>query len=1175
MSFVHLHVHSHYSLLDGLPKIGELVERAVELRQPALALTDHGVMYGAVEFYQAVTAAGLKPIIGVEAYVARHRHTDKRPKVDERPYHLTLLAATEDGYRNLVKLTTMAHVHGFYYKPRIDEALLEKYHAGIIALSGCLNGKIPSLIRNQDRDGARQTIRRYRELFGNDHFFLELQDRPNLPEQAVVNSQLITLSKELGVPLVATNDAHYARPEDSEAQDLLLCIQTKRLQADSDRMSYLGGDYSLRPSQEMASAFADEPEAISNTLAIADRCRFEMKLGKTLLPTFTVPGSKKPIDYLRELCERNLSKRYGHKPSPAVRQRLEYELSVIDKTGFAPYFLIVQDFVNWAKDNGIVVGPGRGSSAGSIVAYLTTITNVDPLKYELLFERFLNPDRVVMPDFDIDFADTRRDEVLAYVADRYGHDHVAQIITFGTMAARAAIRDVGRVMGLPYAFCDRIAKLVPMFTSLSDAIQAVPELKELYENDPDGRRLLDRAKKLEGVARHASTHACGVIITPEPLDQYVPLQISTSDDESIVTQYSYTHVETLGLLKMDFLGLKNLTVIERAISLIAKVHGTTLDLDTIPFDDPKTFRLLQEGKTTGVFQLESSGMRRYLMQLKPTELEDIIAMISLYRPGPMELIPQFIAGKHGRTQTRYLHPKLKPILEKTHGVAVYQEQIIQIARDLAGFTLSEADVLRKAVGKKIAKLLNEQREKFIAGCINNGLTKQTAEQIFAFIEPFARYGFNRAHATCYAHISYQTAYLKANYPAEFMAALLTADQDDTDRIALEVEECRSLGLPVLPPEINESYDTFTVIKDNASTRLRFGLGAIKNVGQNFITSVIAERKENGSFANLEDFLRRLHSQDLNKKILESLIKSGALDAFGERGQMLANVSELLQYARAADVEAATGQTNLFGQLPVTNAPGLRLKASAPAEQKQYLSWEKELLGLYLSKHPLTVYRDLLAPVTRPIAEVTKHPARESVRVGGIITGIQRVLTRTNEPMLFVKIEDPTGALECLVFPSILKDSASLWQEETIIIVTGKLSPKDESTKLLVDSVQLFDPTHPPASPARPRRAESEAGEASRGRAPALPPFKQRSLGQPTTVITISLVNAKADQKTLASLKQILAHHRGSYPVHLLLSNRNARAKIVATHYSVRHNEQLVKEIEQLIGANTISLQPRL
>ncbi|MFC1662906.1 DNA polymerase III subunit alpha [Patescibacteria group bacterium] len=1152
MQFVHLHVHSHYSLLDGLPKITEIVDRTQELKMPAVALTDHGVMYGAVEFFQLATAKGIKPIIGVEAYVARHGHTDKRPKVDERPNHLTLLAINGVGYKNLVKLTTLAHLKGYYYKPRVDEKLLRQYHEGIVALSGCLQGKIPSLIINHDVKKAKQTIKEYQDIFGPDNFYLELQHHPSIQQQKLVNDQLTTMGRELGVPLVATNDSHYARPEDAEAQDLLLCIQTKKLQADTDRMNYTDEDYSLRSTEEMIQAFSDTPEAISNTVKIADRCTFEMELGKTLLPHFSVPEGQKPIDYLKQLCLKNIPHRYGPNPSAEVTERLEYELSVIEKTGFASYLLIVQDFVNWAKNNGIVVGPGRGSAAGSIIAYLTNTTNVDPLKYELLFERFLNPERIAMPDIDMDFADTRRDEVIDYVADRYGHDHVAQIITFGTMAARASIRDVGRVIGLPYSYCDRVAKMVPMFTSLEKAIEVVPELHEIYDNDPDGKRLLDGAKKLEGVARHSSTHACGVVITPRPLDEYVPLQITTQDDNSVVTQYSYTNIEALGLLKMDFLGLKNLTIIENTIKLVAKTQEETIDLDKLPFDDKNTFKLLREGKTTGVFQLESSGMRRYLMQLKPNDLEDIIAMISLYRPGPMELIPDFIGGKHGKIKAKYLHPKLKPILEKTYGVAVYQEQIIQIARDLAGFSLAEADVLRKAVGKKIAKLLNEQHEKFIAGCIDNGITKSTAEQIFAFIEPFARYGFNRAHATCYAHISYQTAYLKANYPAEFMAALLTGDQDDTDRIALEVEECRQMNIPVMAPDINESFATFTVIHDQEGSRLRFGLGAVKNVGDNFIASAITERKTNGHYKNLEDFLKRISTKDLNKKILESLIKSGALDTFGERGQMLTNASELLQYARSADIEAASGQTNLFGRLPTNNLPTIKLKPTDKEDKKQYLLWEKDLLGLYLSEHPMSEYSEILSQVTTPIVEIIKTHPRGTHRIAGIITNIQRVLTRTNEPMLFVKVEDTTGGIEVLVFPSVLKETATVWQDENIIMLEGKISLKDGTPKLLVDKGQTFDE--------KKIRALKQQAAVKVG---------------VSKVLTINLSRSQADQDTLNNLKQILAKHSGRYPVHLLLSNNNSSSKMVATNYSVTHSQELVNKIEQLVGHNTISLEPKL
>ena len=894
--FTHLHVHSHYSLLDGLPKIDELVSFAKGQGSSALALTDHGVLYGAIEFYQSCTKAGLKPIIGVEVYVAPNGHTEKRAKIDDQHYHLILLAKNNIGYQNLIKLVTISHLEGFYYRPRVDHDLLEKYHEGLICLSACLGGELPVAILNGNMAGAEAIAQWHKKTFGPDNYYLELQHHPSLPNQDIVNTELKKLAKKLDLPLVATNDSHYLRPEDADAQDILLCIHLKKQQQDTQRMDMRGTDLSLLSADDMATAFADVPEALSNTMKIAAACTIELQLGKVQLPEYAVPSGKTAEVYLRQLAEAGVPTRYGT-TTPEVKERLEYELSVIEKTGFASYFLIVQDFVNWAKDHGIVVGPGRGSAAGSIVSYLLNITNVDPIKYELLFERFLNPERIAMPDIDIDFADTRRDEVIRYVESRYGKDHVAQIITFGTMAARAAIRDVGRVLGFPYSYCDRVSKLIPMFTTLDDAINNVPELKEIYENDPDAKRLMDSARKLEGVARHSSRHACGVVITKDPLEKNVPVQYASTDDLSIISQYSLHPIEDLGLLKMDFLGLSNLTILETCFAIIQQTRGMQLDLNAIPFDDKPSFKLLQRGDTTGVFQLESSGMKRYLRELKPTSLEDIIAMVALYRPGPMELIPQFIAGKHGSYKPTYLDKRLEPILHKTYGVAVYQEQVMQMARDVAGFTLGEADVLRKAVGKKIAKLLAEQKEKFVDGAIKNGVKPDAAVKIFEFIEPFARYGFNRSHAACYAVIAYHTAYCKANYPAEFMAALLTSDQHNTDRIAIEIEDARRMGIEVLPPDINESEASFSVVETEPKKwrTIRFGLKAIKNVGEHLVEAIIAEREKNGIFVSLEDFLQRVQHKDLNKKSIESLAKVGAFDRFVERQAVLDNIDDLLKF----------------------------------------------------------------------------------------------------------------------------------------------------------------------------------------------------------------------------------------------------------------------------------------
>ncbi|MBI4092637.1 MAG: DNA polymerase III subunit alpha [Candidatus Kerfeldbacteria bacterium] len=1137
MRFFNLHTHSHYSLLDGLPTIEALVSYAKDIGLDGLALTDHGVLYGALEFYQRAKAVGLKPIIGIEAYFTRGSRFDRSGHADERSNHLILLVQNRQGYSNLLKLVTASHLEGFYGKPRIDFELLEKYHNGLLCLSGCLNGPIPSLLVSGNDRQARSLSESFRDLFGKNRFAFELQHRPSIPAQSQVNAKLAALGRELGIPLVATNDSHYLRPDDAEAQDVLLCIQMKKQLDDTDRLTMRNEDLSLLPGSEMEQRFRDFPGAVEQSATMAEMVDFDFEFGKTILPHFPVPNKKSPMEYLRELCEEALQTRFAGKPLPKVRERLEYELQVIAKTGFAPYFLIVGDFVNWAKEHGIVVGPGRGSAAGSIVSYLLNITGVNPLEYDLLFERFLNPDRIAMPDIDIDFADSRRDEVIRYVQEKYGHDRVAGIITFGTMAARAAIRDVGRVLGLPYSYCDRVAKMIPMFSSLNDAIRNIPELSEIYDNDPPGRRLLATAKKLEGVARHASQHACGFIITKDPLEYTVPVQRASSDSDMLISQYSLHPIEDLGILKIDFLGLANLTILETTKSIVRATRKIDLDFDHLPLDNPPTFKLLKRGDTTGVFQLESSGMRRYLRELKPTSLEDIIAMISLYRPGPMELIPQYIAGKHGRYQPTYLDPRLEPILKKTYGVAVYQEQVMQMARDLAGFTMAEADVLRKAVGKKIARLLSEQRAKFVAGCVKNNIAKSTAEKIFEFIEPFARYGFNRAHAVCYALIAYQTAYCKANYPAEFMAALLTADQANTDRIALEVDECRRMGLMVLPPDINESFSSFSVVpspKTAQPTRIRFGLSAVKNVGDQLVAAIISERKTNGSFANLEDFLRRVQSKDLNRKSLESLIRAGALDTFGERKQMLENISNLLDINRGAEREALRKQMNLFGALPMANAPAIRLRTVEPATEHERLTWEKQLLGFYVSGHPLDQYRAGLAGRSViACANLTELPPGRRVQVAGVITAVQRKVTRTNEMMLFVRLEDHSGGVEVLVFPSVLKANPVPWQEERLVLINGKISDKDGTPKVLVDSVSDLRVVEDHSAPA---------------------------------TLTVRIPNA-ANERLWTDLKDIFRSFPG--PVKVVLVVEGDQERRISTNYLVRLQTELVQSIESLLGAGTV------
>lgn len=1057
MSFIHLHSHSHYSLLDGVPKIPELIAAAKKRGMNALALTDHGNMYGAIEFYEEAKKAGIKPIIGLEAYVTNEPLDARNPS--EQLYHLILLAKNTQGYKNLVKLCSISHINGFYYKPRIDMETLKQYSDGLIALSGCLSGEIAKTILSRGVEDAVPVAQKYCDIFGKENFFLEMQKHPSLPQQATVNEGLLQLREKLDIPIVATADSHYIERDDAEAQDVMLCIQTKKLLADTDRMTLRNENLSFTTTEEMRERFSDIPEAVDITQTIADSVNIEIELGKTQLPYFNVPEGITPEVYLRKMCEKGLEERY-ETVTEEIRQRLEYELDIINKTGFASYFLITQDFINWSKQQSIAVGPGRGSAAGSIVAYLTNITDVDPIKYKLLFERFLNPERISMPDIDTDFADIRRDDVLHYVEEKYGKDHVAQIITFGTMAARAAIRDVGRVLGLSYGYCDRLAKLIPMFTTLDEALATVPELSELVNQDTDAERLISIAKKLEGVVRHTSTHACAVVITKEPLDTSVPLQ-RDQDDGSIITQYSMKPIDDLGLLKMDFLGLKNLTIIEQSLAIIKATTGDEVLIDKIPLDDKKTYALLKKADTIGVFQLESSGMRRYLKQLKPTEIEDIIAMVSLYRPGPMEFIPQYIDGKHGKRTITYINERLKPILSKTYGIAVYQEQVMEIALQLAGFTYGEADVLRKAVGKKIKSLLDEQEHKMIQGMVNNGIHSSVAKEIWEFILPFARYGFNRSHAACYALIAYRTAYLKANYPAQFMAALLTADYGNSERVALEVKHAKEMGIEVLPPDINESFGTFSVVKDRIeegeSHRIRFGLKAIKNVGEHIITVIISERKENGPYTTLENFLQRVQDKDLNKKSLESLIKCGALDCFGERNLMLMNIDVLLQFAKRAQLERDSGQTNLFGGLDESTLPKLTLSPAQPIDQKIQLNWEKELLGLFVSGHPLDRYSAQLREISKPFAELREHPKREALTLIGIVLGNKRIYTKKGDAMLFVSLADDTAEIEAIIFPKIYTETLTLWENDSIVEVTGKLNDKDGTLKIIVDSASLFNP----------------------------------------------------------------------------------------------------------------------
>lgn len=1050
-NFIHLHNHSHYSLLDGLTKIPDLVAKAKEYKMTSLALTDHGNMYGAIQFYKTCKDAGIKPIIGCEVYISPRRMTDKQPRIDTKPYHLVLLTRNYEGYKNLIKLVTASHLTGYYYKPRIDKELLEKYSYGLIGMSACLHGEVSRHVLNGNYQKAKGAIVFYKKCFGDDGFYLEVQHHPDLPDQNKVNEVFYKLGPETKTKLVATNDCHYLNDEDKEAHEVLLSVQTGKDFDDKSRLSMSECDLSFYSPEHAKNIFSSHPEVLANTLEVAKKCNLDLTLGKTFLPIFELPKGISAFSYLRKLTKEGFAKRYPDATTDLIK-RFEYELSVIEKTGFADYFLIVADFINWAKNNGIIVGPGRGSAVGSVVSYCLNITDLEPTQYGLLFERFLNPERISMPDIDIDFADDRRDEVIAYVKKKYGENHVAQIITFGTMAARGSIRDTTRALGMTYDEGDRIAKLIPFGKSIKESLEEVSELKKIYDTEEDPKRLINMAKKLEGVARHAGTHACGVVISQKELTEYLPLQQSTRGETSITTQYAMGDVETIGLLKMDFLGLSNLTVIKNATRIIRKTKNIDIDITKIPLDDKKTYRLLSSGKTTGVFQLESDGMKRYLKQLKPSVFEDIIAMVALYRPGPMENIPDFIDQKHGKKKIVYLHPKLEPILAPTYGIIVYQEQIMQLARDLGGFTMGEADVLRKAIGKKIKELLAEQKKRLHDGMIKNGISAETAKRIWRFIEPFAQYGFNKCHAACYALIAYQTAYLKANFPSEYMAALLTSDFGNLDRVAIEISECENLGIKVMPPSVNEGFMEFGVI--SKSVNISFGLSAIKGIGSKVAEMIMEERKNKGEYKSLEDFLTRLGPEVINKKTMESLAKSGAIDCFSERNKILAGIELILKYGSTAHKQAQTGQIGLFDMGTNENQKFNKMKLPQvdPANKKQRLTWEREFLGIYLSEHPLDDVKDELEKQTQTIKSAHKEGSRKRVKVGGVITKVHKIITKNKEPMFFVRLEDMSSNTEVLVFPKMARQNPFIWKEDNIVIVEGRVNSKDGVPKILAEKV---------------------------------------------------------------------------------------------------------------------------
>jgi DNA polymerase-3 subunit alpha len=1052
--FVHLHTHSEFSLLDGLGRITDLVDEASAKGFDSLALTDHGALYGSVAFYQAAVNKGIKPIIGVETYVARRSMTDKEGKADAQPFHLILLATNLVGYRNLCRLVTDAHIDGYYYKPRIDREHLAKHSEGLVGLSACLNGEVSRALEVDDWDLARTVAGEYGDIFGKDRFFLELQDH-GLAEQRRLNEQLLRLAPELGLPLVVTNDLHYVRREQSAAHDVLLCVGTASNLDTPGRLKFETDDFYLKSAAEMAARFPDNLEAITNTKRIAEMCEVKLPLGQTRIPHFPVPDGETTESWLRAECQRGLARRYGT-VTEQLQARLDYELGVIISMGYAGYFLIVADFIRYAREQAIQT-TCRGSAPGSIVTYTLGITPVDPIAYGLPFERFLNPDRVTMPDIDVDFQDDRRDEVIAYVSRKYGQDHVAQIITFGTMLARAAIRDVGRVLGHSYGEVDRIAKAVPnqLGIKLEEALESAPALREQYDADAGVKRVIDFAKQLEGVARNASTHAAGVVISREPLTELMPLQKATNSD-SLMTQVEMHGIEALGLLKFDFLGLSNLTILKNAVDLIKAHRGIEIDLDDIPLDDAKTFELLSTGETTGIFQLESAGMRRYVRELRPSSVFDLAAMVALYRPGPMDNIPAYIRRKHGQEPVTYLHPLLEPFLERTYGIFVYQEDIMAAAIALGGFTGPEADTLGYAIRKKKSSVLRAQKEKFVTQAAERGVSPAVIHQVFAAFQPFERYGFNKAHATCYGLIAYQTAYLKANYTVDYMASVLSAFRSSEEKVAAAVAECRRLGIEVRPPDVDRSAVEFTVEDEG----IRFGLLAVKNVGQGAIESIIAAREADGPFKSLGDLCRRIDLRLTNRKVLESLAKVGALNAFGHPAQILDGLDDAIAAGAATQRDLATGQTSLF-DVGATESMVLErpLPHTTEAPVRERLRWEKELLGLYLSEHPMGEVADQVgAFVTAYSGDLKSDETLDGQRlvVGGIVVASRTVVTRTRSTMSVVTLEDLQGSIEVVVFPRLYETTGPIWQEGAILLVAGRVDHRGEEVSLLADVVVPWD-----------------------------------------------------------------------------------------------------------------------
>ena len=1082
--FVHLHIHSEFSLLDGANRIKDLPVRAKELGMDSIAITDHGVMFGAIDFYKACKKEGVKPIIGCEVYVAPRSRTDKQPGIDNHYYHLILLAKNNEGYKNLSKLVSLSFVDGYYYKPRIDREILEKYHEGLICLSACLAGEVNQALLSGQNEKAEQVALWHKKVFGDD-YYIEIQNN-GIKEQVLANQKLVQLARKLDIPLVATNDAHYLKREDAYNHEVLLCIQTGKRMSDEDRMKFDTDELYVKSPEEMAEYFKAFPDAIENTVKIAEQCNVEFEFGHTILPNYDVPPEYPThYDFLKELCDKGLKKRYGKNLSDEIQKRAEYELSIIKKMGYVDYYLIVWDFIHYAKTNGIPVGPGRGSGAGSILAYAIEITDIDPIKYGLLFERFLNPERISMPDFDVDFSDERRQEVIDYVARKYGHDHVSQIITFGTMAAKMVIRDVARVLDYPYAEADALAKMIPneIHITIKKALEQNKELKERYDTDEQTRKILDIAMGLEGMPRQASTHACGVVITKDPVDTYVPLYVR---DGQINTQYIMTTLEELGLLKMDFLGLRNLTVIQNTIDMVKENHGIDVEFDQ-DMSDPKVYKLWQDGNTSGIFQFESQGMTNFMKELKPDCLEDLIAGVSLYRPGPMDQIPRYIRGKQNPGHNEYTHPSLEPILNVTYGCMVYQEQVMQIVRDLAGYSLGRADLVRRAMGKKKLDVMAKEREVFIhgqvdengnievPGCVRNGIDEVSANKIFNEMAEFAKYAFNKSHAACYAVVSYRTAYLKAYYPAEFMAATLNSYLGNLDKAPQYIDECKRLGIQILKPDINKSFEKFTVEDE----KIRFGLGAIKNVGTIPVENIVKERKEKGEYKSFTDFCERVSELQVNKKCVESLIKAGAFQEFEQtRATLLASFEAIIDTIQSGNKKGFNGQVSMFDigtkqEKEDMEKQKYKFEEYEEMPEKEMLSMEKEMLGIYISGHPLEKMREQIMHSTNinsldlsKIAEQAdttnieentqqiqttkpKFVDGQKVKYAGIITSIKKKYTKNNKIMAFITIEDLYGTAEIIAFENAVVNAGKSLIEENIVVVDGRLSIRDDQEPTII------------------------------------------------------------------------------------------------------------------------------